>query len=274
MRVRGWILAFLNCFSAATAQTEGCAFIDQTRGGAEISAFSWHPVDDIAFTLADRYGVRVSVESPRWAYPLDTEHVADADPEFSHSHHNIDYLVMKRHALVIRFPVAGDGSIQDVPQVLEQLVSVANRQLPYVYRLDRIGDEYALIPTKTLNAWGNPEDAQPLLDLPVSLAAGLRPIHEHAQLMADHLTRATGLHVSCCQAMVAGVPWGMAEIEFQADNEPAREVLRKLIRLEDQTNSGSGARHPAYDRWEVNCDGSGAPWCFIEVQRTSAQQCR
>jgi hypothetical protein len=274
MRVLGWILACLFSLSVAVAQNERCAVIEKTRGEVTLSAYSWHPVDDITFTLADRYGVRVSVESPRWAYPLDTEHVADADPEFSHSHHNVDYLVMKRHALLIRFPVAADGSIRDVPQVLQQLVSVANRQLPYFYRLDRIGDEYALIPTKTLNAWGNPEDAQPLLDLPVSLPASSRPINEFAHLMADQLALATGLHVSCCQAMVAGVPWGMAEIEFQADSEPAREVLLKLIRLEDQENSGSGARHPVYDRWEVNCDGTGAPWCFIEVQRTSARRCR
>ena len=274
MRVLAWLLVGLSCTRAVTAQTERCALIKNAGNEITISAYSWHPVDDIAFTLADRYGVRVSTESPRWAYPLDTEHVADADPVFSQTHNNVDYLVMKRHTLAIRFPIAANGSIQDVPQVLQQLVSAANREFPYSYRLDRMGDEYALIPTKTMDARGNPEDAPPFLDLPISLPASSRPINEFAKLMADQLSLATGLHVSCCQMMVAAVPWGMAEIEFQADNEPAREVLRKLIRLEEQANSSSGNRRPAYDRWDVACDGTGAPWCFIEVERTSAQQCR
>jgi hypothetical protein len=74
--------------------------------------------------------------------------------------------------------------------------------------------------------------------------------------------------------LVAGVPWGMAAIEFSAQNEPARDVLRKLIDLEEQANEGSGASHPPYDRWRGGCDATGAPWCFIEVQSPVSSACR
>ncbi len=32
-------------------------------------------------SLADRYGINVSVESPKWSFPFDTEDVAIADPQ-------------------------------------------------------------------------------------------------------------------------------------------------------------------------------------------------
>jgi hypothetical protein len=55
---------------------------------------------------------------------------------------------------------------------------------------------------------------------------------------ADQLSGQTGLHVSCFQSFVggipwcvAGIPWGRAAVLFQADDEPAREVLRRLISI-------------------------------------------
>ena len=84
--------------------------------------------------------------------------------------------------------------------------------------------------------------------------------------MADELSKQTGLHIGCCQALVAGVPWGMAKFSFEADNKPAREVLKRLILAEQQANSQASNWHPNYEDWVVRCDGTGAPWCFIEVE--------
>jgi hypothetical protein len=48
-----------------------------------LAADSWDPVLTISDTLAERYGVSVSIESPQWAFPNDMEDVAIADPQFS-----------------------------------------------------------------------------------------------------------------------------------------------------------------------------------------------
>jgi len=91
--------------------------------------------------------------------------------------------------------------------------------------------------------------------------------------MANDLAEQTGLHIGCCQWLVAGVPWGMAEVRFEAEYKPAREVLKSLILIEQQANSQASSRHPDYDHWVVRCDGTGAPWCFIEVEGMFSSGC-
>jgi hypothetical protein len=78
----------------------------------------------------------------------------------------------------------------------------------------------------------------------------------------------TGLHINCRQGVGTGIPWGLAEVSFQADDQPAREVLKTLIRLEQANSQSSKGRHPTFDHWALGCDGTGAPWCFIEVEKT------
>ena len=66
----------------------------------------------------------------------------------------------------------------------------------------------------------------------------------------------------------------MAKLRFEADNKPAREVLKWLILTEQQANSQASSGHPNYDHWVVRCDGTGAPWCFIEVEgKFSSPRC-
>lgn len=274
MRFPVLILGPLLCSMWAAAQSSDCASVTRTGKEVILSADSWDPVLAMAVTLSDRYGISVSVESPRWAFPGDTEDVAIADPQFSAQHDNVHYLVMKRHLVQVRFSALNSVPPKDVHGLLLQVVEAANKEMPYAYRLDAHADEYELVPTKTRNSAGELEDVQPLLDRHVSIPAGSRPIAEHASIMANQLSQQTGLQISCCQEMVTGVPWGRAEVLFQADDEPAREVLRKLIRLEERQNSQASNRHPAYDHWTVRCDGTGSRWCFIEVRGTFASHCR
>jgi hypothetical protein len=250
-----------------------CASVKENGDEVTLRAESWDPVLTIGRTLADRYGINVSVEAPKWAFPGDTEDVAVADPAFSEQHDNIHYDIMKRHAIEVRFSTSGNRHPDDVARLLRQVADAANREMPYGYRLDVSGGDYALVPTRTRNSNGDLEDVLPLLDRNVTIPLGTRSIAEHANLMADELSKQTGLHIGCCQALVAGVPWGMAEVRFEADNKPAREVLKWLILTEQQANSEASSRHPDYDHWVVSCDGTGAPWCFIEVEGKFSSRC-
>lgn len=252
---------------------DDCASVKENGDEVTLRAESWDPVLTIGRTLANRYGINVSVEAPKWAFPGDTEDVAVADPAFSEQHGNIHYDVMKRHAIEVRFSTSGNKHPDDVARLLRQVADAANREMPYGYRLDVNGGDYALVPTKTRNSNGDLEDVLPLLDRHVTIPLGTRSIAEHANLMADELSKQTGLHIGCCQAFVAGIPWGMAQVRFEADNRPAREVLKRLIFTEQQANSLASSRHPNYDHWVVRCDGTGAPWCFIEVEGKFSSRC-
>jgi hypothetical protein len=252
--------------------SDDCATATETLSETTFRAESWDPVVTMGRSLSDRYGINISVESPKWAFPLDTEDVAAADPEFSATHNNIHYLVQKRHALEIRFPTAEDGRPADIPSLVQQVSDAANKEMPYSYRVDALdGNAYALVPTTTRNADGRLEAATPLLDHKVTIPPAKRAITQHGNLLAAELSKQSGFDVACCESSVGGVPWGMAEIEFGAENKPAREILRSLISLEQQAQANSsGPWHPTYNHWVVRCDGTGTPSCSITVQGLSS----
>jgi hypothetical protein len=222
----------LLCSPFVFAQQSDCASVTTRGNEVTLAANFWDPVLAIGQTLSDRYGMNLSVESPEWSFPKDAEDVALADPQYSAQHPNVHYMVMKPHTLQVHFN-AIDRRINpnDVLSLLRQLADVANEEMPYAYRVDVNDDGYVLAPTKTRNSTGALEDVQPLLDRHVTIPPATRPIYEHAKFLADQLSTQTGLHISCCQTMVAGVPWGGAKVFYGADDKPAREVLRALIRM-------------------------------------------
>lgn len=182
--------------------------------------------------------------------------------------------MMKHHALQIRFTVSRDGQLNDLRRLLLDVADAANSVMPYAYRLDVVDKTYVLIPTRTQNSNGALEDVQPLLDCGVNIPAASRSIAEHANLLVEQLSEKTGLRVSCCETFVGGVPWGLGEVPFRADDKPAREVLNRLIDLEQWQNSQASNQRPAYDHWMVSCDGTGSPRCFIDGRGVFSPQSR
>jgi hypothetical protein len=282
LAVRVLTCGFLLCSSLAAGQESECASITTSGTEVNLTANYWDPVLAIGQTLSDKYGINLSVESPTWDFPKDAEDVSLADPNYSAQHPKVHYLVMKPHILQVRFNASdvhdrfnGAERINpaDVVPLLRQLVDVANRAMPYAYRLDTDGDGYSLVPTRTRNSTGTVEDVQPLLDRHVTIPPAKRPIYQHAMLLAEQLSKQTGLHVSCCQTFVSGVAWGGASVFYGAEDKPAREVLETLIRL-DQESSTIRLPRPYFDHWVVRCDGTGSPWCAIDVASTFGYGCR
>jgi hypothetical protein len=159
--------------------------------------------------------------------------------------------------LEIHFPLASDGKPADIPNVVRSLADAANAQFPFDYRLDVDGNWFTLVPTRTRDSLGRQIQITPLLDRHITIPAGTRSIAATATLMAQELSAQTGLHVSCCQAFVAGIPWGMAAIVFSANDEPARKVLKRLI-------TEASVNQPNRDYWLERCDPS-SPWCAINL---------
>ena len=164
--------------------------------------------------------------------------------------------------LEVHFILGSNGMPVDIPGVLRSLVDAANAQFPFQYRLDADGSWFTIIPTHSRDQLGNSVPTVPLLDRHVTIPPGTRPIMQSAGLMTDALSAQTGLRVSCCQAGVAGIPWGLAEIFFEANDEPARSVLKRLF-------TAAAINQPDRDYWLQRCDPLPSAWCFINLAHIS-----
>ena len=214
------------------------------------------PVDVAAITLAREFGIAVSVEDPPYVFKDDVKDVTAEVSRVANPQRRI--LIPKGGKLEVRFSLKPDGSPHDVAALLQDLVAAANAAVPYAYRLDKGGARYVLIPSRMRDAMGRLTEYTSLLDRRVTIPAGTRAIHASATLMAESLSAQTGLRVSCCQSSVAGIPWGMPEIPFEAKNEPARDILARLI-------AAASPRRAGQTYWLQRCDPLPSAWCFINL---------
>jgi hypothetical protein len=240
----------------ALAQTPEAARLERNPGDqAVLIADSGRPVDSIATTLAREFGVRLNVEDPPYLFSGD---IAERElPGASQPAR-----VPKGGRFEVRFALGPDGRPADLPGLVRAIAYAANAQLPFAYRIDAEGDDWSewftLVPTHTRDALGQSISITPLLDRRVSIPAGTRSIMASAALMAEALSAQTGIHVGCCQAMIAGVPWGLPSIPFEASDEPARSVLKRLI------VAASPGRRP-WNYWLLRCSPYPAAFCFINL---------
>jgi hypothetical protein len=217
---------------------------------------SGRPLDSAAKTLARRYGILVNSEDPEYLYSDDMK---DVTAEVARRiRPGVRVFVPKGGRLEVRFPVQPSGWPRDVRGMLQALVDAANAQFPFAYRLEVAGDAYTFVPATTRDARGRVGIVPALLDRKITISRGLRSIIEHAKLMADSLSVETGFNVNCCQGVIAGYPWGMEVVDFEARDEPARSVLTRLMR-----------RVPGRYYYLERCDPitpGRETWCFIDVK--------
>lgn len=242
----GYLLRTLAVFVAiaplAVPQTSDGAQIERRGDSAVLSVNTFRPLDAIATKLESQFGLVMSAEDPLFQFRGD---MLDISLEVSRVRSGT--LVPARWGFEVRFPVSPNGSPKNVHDLLASIVAEANLRSPFAYRLDEGGGAFAFVPTRTRDAQGRSIAITPLLDRLVTIPLGVRRIHESASLMAADLSRQTGLRVSCCQSVIAGYPWGMEAVLFDANNEPARTVLRRL----------------GLNRWHVRCDEK---FCFIDMR--------
>jgi hypothetical protein len=226
----------------AAQQPDEVARIERQGDSAVLSVNTFRPLDAVATELESRFGIAVSAEDPTFQFRGDMMDISLEVPRLRPG-----TLVPARWGFEVRFPVNPDGSPKNVHDLLASIVREANARSPFAYRLDEAGGASFFVPTRTRDAQGQSIPMTPLLDRLVTIPPGLRRVNESAALMAADLSRQTGLRVSCCQSFIAGYPWGMEQVMFAADNEPARSILRRL-----------GLNH-----WHERCDET---FCFIDMR--------
>ena len=231
---------------------------------ATLSVFGPRPVDLAAKKLVDEFRVVINIEDPLYFY--------GDDVQFSHVAASGKRVTVPRAALLeIRFDLRPDGSVLDVQQLVQDLVNTANAQLPFRYRMDRDGDTFTLVATRTRDEQGRSVDLTPILDRRISIPLGTRRFFEHVNLLTRALEEQTGVHVGCCSGTADNQP-GLP-FEFRADGEPARSAFLRLVRSRPVRNHlvrGEGAYHlvpsePGGYHWLMRCE-PGQSWCSINLR--------
>jgi hypothetical protein len=213
---------------AASAQSSDDATIERHGDHAAIAAYTGRPLDAAATALG------VGYEDPLYMFRGDMMDISAEVPRLKP-----DTLVPKRQKLEVEYLVDANGAPRDFGDLLQRIADQANAQSGFAYRVDRDADGYYFfVATRTHDAQGRAIEVTPLLDRPVDIPPGYRAIRESAELMANELSKQTGRQVSCCQGAVAGIPWGMETISFEAHHEAARSVLKRL----------------GLHRWHMRCD--------------------
>jgi hypothetical protein len=260
------LLLCLTSIVAVATDSHGQESARVLRNGTEatLSVFGPRPVDLAARKLVDEFRVTINVEDPLYFYSDDVQlsHVAPSGKRV---------MVPRASLLEMRFDLRPDGSVRDVQRLVQDLVNAANTQLPFVYRLDRDGDTFTLVATRTRDEQGRSIDLTPILDRHISIPLGTRRFFEHVNLLTRALEEQTGFHIGCCSGVADNQP-GLP-IAFGADDEPARSAFLRLVRSRPARNhpvrSESGAYHlvpsePGGYHWLMKCQ-PGESWCFINL---------
>lgn len=250
------------------AQPEEFARLLRKGEQATLTAFGSRPVDLAAQKLVEEFGLAVNVEDPVDRHGDD---VLDITAVASKKRLLIPRSVM----LETRFDLRADGALRDPAGALRDLADAANLQLPFNYRLDRDAESFTLVATQTRDDQARAIAATPILDRRVTIPPGTRRIFQHVDLLTRALEAQTGVRLSCCQAAVAGIPWGSTSIFFEARDEQARHALLRLLRAEPGRDRLVKNESGSYDLvksrpdrehwyWLMRCQ-PGAAWCFINV---------
>jgi hypothetical protein len=255
--VRGRTFLFTLCYCGIVlAQNPELGRVERNGNEATLIVEGPRPVDSAASTLASEFGLRVNVEDPAYIFRDDVKDITTSVARDARISRQV--LIPSGGKLEVRFILGSDGMPVDIPGVLRSLVDAANSRFPFQYRLDADQNWYTIVPTHTRDQLGHSVATVPLLDRHVTIPPGTRSIMQSANLMADALSAQTGLRVSCCQAGVAGIPWGLAAIFFEANDEPARSVLKRLF-------TAAAVNQPDRNYWLQRCDPLPSAWCFINL---------
>ncbi len=244
--------------------TTAAAFQGNSPGSEatrEFGRIEWHgatatliaggarPLGMAAATLSTCLGVSVGPEEPHYRYLGDLLEF----PPGSHAY------IPKPGRLEVNFAIDRYGSPTDLRKLLEDSVRSVNQFQPFGYevreRPQLNGSYFSFVPTHTRDETGAAVKAPPYLDSKVTIPKQTSRINELAFALTEALRRATGQQFSCCQAYIAGIPWGMRFVTYEASGRAARDVLEDLLDL--------AAAHESYS---LRCEPLDKRFCFINVE--------
>jgi hypothetical protein len=232
---------------------------------ARLVASSSRPLDMVASTLSSCLGVAVNAEDPQYRFVGDLLDVTA--PQWAAQHPDRHVYAAKPAKVEITFDVSENGSPRDLHALLQNAVQQVNQLQSniYAYELRESvhvkSSFYTFVPTSSRNETGVLEHVPAYLDQRITIAEQTAPVASFASSMTRALSEATGLHFSCCQAMVIGQPWGMRSITYHATDQIARTVIEDLVGYVGGEQS-----------YILRCQPMDKRFCFISVLRDTIRK--
>ena len=208
--------------------------ITETDSSLEITTNDPRPLDNVLDALVHQHGWHINYEDPLYGKSDILDNTA---PSWLKDHPNGPRAyVVKGGAFDAKIPI--DGYLPDDPrQILPALVKAYNRSgNPGRFELRPInGDEFDIVPTPTAE---DPQKA--ILDTVMTFdTKDSDSADSNLKAFCDALSRENGQAVEFWRPYPTGTSYFPAEakIRLHVQNQPARDVLRKMLRQVTSTMS-------------------------------------
>jgi hypothetical protein len=254
-------LFLLCCSSFVPAQNPELGRIERSGNEATLIVDSPRPVDSAASTLAAEFGIRVNVEDPTYIFSDDVRDVTASVSRDAKIPRPV--LVPKGGHLEVHLTLGPDGMPTNTPGLLRSLVDAANAQFPFQYRLDVDANWFTIVPTHTRDLLGR--GSRPCrCSLPHHYSAGDEGDYGERQPDGAAALRANRPARELLPGGRRMHSLGLAEVSFEANDEPARNVLKRLI-------TAAAVNQPDRDYWLQRSDPLPSTWCFINLAHISRE---
>lgn len=184
------------------------------------------PVAEAVRMLEQKTGVAITYEDPEYAYSSDIKDVTALVRKDGKSRPRI--LIPAGGVLDFSYSLAANGRPQEpMSDLVNRLLQQDAGNGKGVFAVRRDGDRLHVVPAMVRNKEGELVPTTPILDERIYIPAGQRTGFEMLSAICEELTRISGHRV-----FVATVPSNSLHAyyaEMGADNEPAREVLSRLL---------------------------------------------
>jgi len=137
-------------------------------------------------------------------------------------------MVPKPLLLETSFHLSNDGRPDNVPALLDALIDRLNLERPFRYRITPAPGGYSIVPTAMRNERGELVPYSSPLDTLVSIPQARRTIVAHTRLVIEQVKARIAYDLlGCCTPGASNID--NTEVEFGAENEPARNALQRLL---------------------------------------------
>jgi hypothetical protein len=210
------------------------------------------PLAKAIYELRLRHGMVVTYEDPPYVHHSE---ILDITEQFPDASRRLErglgprLLAVGRGRLASSYIVTPEGLPEDPQALLQDLLDFhAAAGNPGRFELREDGRAFHVVPTTMVGEDGRPAAVPPLMDARIVLARGERPVDQALDEFAQALRDATGAQI----AMVSSPLFGERSVEVWADNEPARQVLWRILDI--------GAHRFT---WGLAFDPTTRSWMFI-----------
>ena len=191
------------------------------------------PMAEAVLSLIRSYPITITYEDPRYEYVGDLRDIAG---QVSKGQPPARTIVPKGDAFAATYDVSDDtGQPVDIADAIQKIIDANNAaRHGGHFELRRSGDTFHVVPVEIRDGSGHRIPQRSILDAPITFSSGgERVVFELVAAILKEVSAATGQQIVAGRprgAVPCGSPCTAYSRTVDATNEPAREVLMRLLR--------------------------------------------